>query len=521
MYGYAAPPNETSHGGGYKAGGNGRRLMPMRASSLGPNVVTLFSLGEIVARARNAARNDPWAGAAADKSVANGIGTGIQAKAQWGSPEWRKREAKLYKRWSKVCDADGVLNFDGIQALVWREVEEAGECFVRLRNRRLTDGLPVPLQLQVIEAEQCPPHFYGTASNGNQIRAGIEFDLIGRRVAYWMYPRHPGDYHAGTDIDAGTLKRVPAEEVIHVYEPLRAGQIRGIPRAASVLVRMFNLDALDDAVLERQKIANLFVGVFEDASTSGEAGDPMADHLTGDGTAPGAGGIEPDGVAVAGLEPGTTLDLPPGRKFAQSRPPDAGNNYPDYLRSGLLAIAARWGVPYEVLTGDLRNVSDRALRLILNEFRRFIEMRQWLMLIPRCLQPIREAYFDRAVFAGALDVPGYDELRDDVVDTLWVPQGWPYSHPVQDINADAKAIRSGLDSRTATILRKGEDPDEVLDQIQRDNADADARGMVFDTDPRKTSNAGLTQARAAGSASPDTGAGSSGGDTESDTGDTP
>ncbi|KLJ02826.1 phage portal protein [Luteimonas sp. FCS-9] len=507
MYGYAAP-NETTHGGGYKAAGNGRRLMPMRAASLGPNVVTLYSLGEIVARARNAARNDPWAGAAADKSVANGIGTGIQAKAQWGTKAWRAREQKLWKRWGKVCDADGVLNLDGLQALIWRECEEAGECFVRLRNRRLSDGLPVPLQLQVIEAEQCPPHFYGTASNGNQIRAGIEFDLIGRRVAYWMYPRHPGDFHAGTDIDATTLKRVPADEVIHVYEPVRAGQIRGIPRAASVLVRMFNLDALDDAVLERQKIANLFVGVFEDADKNGEPTDPMAESLTGDGTV-GPVGMEDEGIALAGLEPATTIDLGgTGRKFNQTKPPDAGNNYPDYLRQGLLAIAARWGVPYEVLTGDLRNVSDRALRLILNEFRRFIEMRQWLVLIPRCLQPIREAYLDRAVLAGALAVPGYDELREDVAETLWVPQGWPYSHPVQDVDADIKAIRGGLDSRSATILRKGEDPEEVASQQQLDNADADARGLILDTDPRRVARTGSAQSKPAGNAG--------GEDTESD-----
>ncbi|MEN5117499.1 phage portal protein [Luteimonas sp. TWI662] len=513
MSGYTAP-NETTHGGGYKAGGSGRRLQMMRAASLGPNVVTLYSLGEIVARARNAARNDPWAGAAADKSVANGIGTGIQAKPLWGTKDWQARERRLWKRFSKHCDADGVLNFDGIQALIWRECEEAGECFVRLRNRRLSDGLPVPLQLQVIEAEQCPPHFYGTASNGNQIRAGIEFDLIGRRVAYWMYPRHPGDYHAGTDIDATTLRRVPADEVIHVYEPLRAGQLRGIPRSASVLVRMFNLDTMDDAVLERQKIGNLLVGIFEDADNSNEPRDPLADQFTGDGTAPGAVRPEDEGALDVSMEPGSTIDLGgTGRKFNQTKPPDAGSNYPDYLRTGLLAIAARWGVPYEVLTGDLRNVSDRALRLILNEFRRFIEMRQWLMLIPRCLQPIREAYLDRAVLAGALAVPGYDELREDVAETLWVPQGWPYSHPVQDVDADIKAIRGGLDSRSATILRKGEDPEEVAEQQQLDNADADARGLILDTDPRRVARTGSAQSKPAGS--------TGGEDTESDTGATP
>ncbi|PJK01297.1 phage portal protein [Lysobacteraceae bacterium NML91-0213] len=473
----------------------------MRAPSLGPNVVTMFSLGEIVARSRAATRNDPWAGAAQDKLVANGIGTGIQAKGQWGDREYRKREKRLWLRWGKICDADGVLNFDGLQALLWREYDEAGEVFIRLRNRRLADGLPVPLQLQVIEAEQCPPHYYAQASNGNQIRAGIEFDAIGRRVAYWMYGQHPGDFHAGADFDATRLRRVPADEVLHIFEPMRAGQIRGIPRATSALVRMFNLDSLDDAVLERQKIANLFGGFFEMDLPEEEEDDGhrVYDELHG---RPGDPAADPDGTPLAGLEPGTMGQLPPGWKAKFSEPPSAGSDYPDYYRHGLLAIAARRGVPYEVLTGDLRNVSDRALRLILNEFRRFIEMVQWLVLIPMALQPIREAYLDRAVLAGALDVPGYDELREDVVETLWVPQGWPYSHPVQDVDADIKAIRGGLDTRTAAVLRKGEDPEEVNEQLQADNVDADARGLVLDTDPRKVSTAGLTQARPAGTVLP-------------------
>lgn len=513
--GYTAPSGPVP--GGYNAAGNGRRLRPMRAGSLGPNVVTI-SLSEIVARSRAATRNDPWAGAAQDKSVANGIGTGIQAKGQWGDREYRKREKRVWKRWCKVCDADGVLNLDGLQALMWREYDEAGEVFVRLRQRRAEDGLPVPLQLQLIEAEQCPAHYYATASNGNAIRAGIEFDAIGRRVAYWMFGRHPGDFHAGADFAADQLRRVPAEEVLHIFEPIRAGQIRGIPRATSALIRMFNLDALDDAVMERQRVANLFTVFFEEGAEE-EVEDPnepggqrVYDDMPG---RPGEPGADGDGVPLAGLEPGTGAQLPPGLKANFSTPPSAGGDYPDYYRHGLLAIAARRGVPYEVLTGDLRNVSDRALRLILNEFRRFIEMVQWLVIIPMALQPIREAYLDRAVLAGALDIPGYDELREDVSETLWVPQGWPYSHPVQDVDATVKSVRGGLTSRSAAILTTGEDPEEVADQIQADNADADARGQIFDSDPRKVSNAGLTQARAPGSTLP-----SSDSTDSSDTGDT-
>lgn len=486
-------PQATAQPADYKAAGHGRRLRTWRVSGAGPNTVTVTALRTIQSRSRHAVRNDPWAGAGLDKLDANGIGTGIMAKMVNGSPELKAAAKKVWDRWTQEADADGLLTFEALQALAWHEWHEAGEVFARLRPRRASDGLTVPLQVQVIESEQCPCDYYAVASNGNQIRAGIEFDRIGRRVAYWMYPSHPGD--TVLNVAEGTnLRRIPAEEVIHLYRPLRAGQIRGIPDIASVLVRMFNLENMDDAVLERVKIANLFAGWYVK-----DAGAPDPDNLTGEMQTE----TDYDDTPMAGLEPGTMQELPAGVKPEFSDPPTPGQEYAEFLRSHLMAVAARYGVPYEVLTGDLRNVSDRALRLILNEFRRSIEMKQWLFFIPMFCQRIRTAFFDRAVLAGALDIPGYAEQRADVVETLWVPQGWPYSHPVQDVEADVKAIRAGLQSRTATVLAKGEDPEQVDAENAEDTRRANELGLIYDTDPKRVSQTGLTQARPAGSRLPE------------------
>lgn len=469
----------------YQAASRGRRARFWGAWSVGPNVATSGAKQTIVARSRNAIRNDPWAGTASDKLVSNAIGTGIQAKTRNGSKEFKAQVKKLWDAWAKWADADWVLDFAGLQALVMREWHEAGEVFVRLRKRRPGDGLPVPLQVQLIEAEQCPAEKWSLAPNGNQIRAGIEFDGIGRRVAYWMYRSHPGD----TSLDAyqGELVRVPADDVVHVYAPMRAGQIRGLPHATSALARMFNLDSFDDALLERQKLANLFTGFWEDDSGNPEELPGVNAELQTS--------TDTDGTPLAGLEPGSVVEGPPGKKLKFSDPPDAGPNYPAYWRAQLLAISARHGVPYEVLTGDLKDVSDRALRLILNEFRRLIEQWQWLTIIPLFCQMVREAWWDQAVLAGLIDAPGYAEKREDYVDTLWVPQGWPYSHPVQDLDADKGAVRSGFTSRTEVVLANGDDPEEVDAQLAADNVRADTLGLVLDSDPRKVSNAGLTQER--------------------------
>lgn len=477
----------------YSATGQGRRLRTYRTSLAGPNAAN-GGISTIIGRARHAVRNDPWAGTAIDKLVSNGIGTGIQSKQVWGTKEFRKAVDKLWRRWAKYADADGVLDWYGLQALIWREWDEGGECFIRIRNRRREDGLPVPLQIQVIEAEQCPANHWTTAPNGNRIKAGIEFDRIGRRVAYWMYREHPGEQQS--EINGSELIRIPADQILHVYEPLRGGQIRGVPRSTSVLLRMHGLDRLDDAVLERQNMANLFGGFYVTkggAGPVGPVGPTMVDDLTKDEA--GTQEKDADQTPLAGLEPGTWQELPEGMEVQFSDPPGAGDTYPDYLRAQLMAIAARHGVPYEVLTGDLRDVSDRALRLILNEFRRTIEMRQWLFLIPQLLQRVRERFMDAAVLDGSIVVAGYAEIRDEVVDALHVPQGWPYSHPVQDVTADIRAIRAGLTSRTETILANGDDPEQIDEQNSADNARAVELGLVYDSNARQVSSAGLTQAR--------------------------
>jgi capsid protein len=81
------------------------------------------------------------------------VGAGI--KTSWlGLPPDLKAELQdLWLRWSWEADADGICDWEGLQAMVARELWEAGEVFVRLRARFATDPMAVPFQLQVLPAE--------------------------------------------------------------------------------------------------------------------------------------------------------------------------------------------------------------------------------------------------------------------------------------------------------------------------------------------------------------------------------
>jgi capsid protein len=79
----------------------------------------------------------------------------------------------------------------------------------------------------------------------------------------------------------------------------------------------------------------------------------------------------------------------------------------------------------------------------------------------------------------------------------WVPPPRFIVDPAREIEAMAAEVRNGFSSRSMKIRQLGYDPEVVDDEIAADNANADTRGFVFDTDPRRTSSAGLAQAQPA------------------------
>ena len=214
----------------------------------------------------------------------------------------------------------------------------------------------------------------------------------------------------------------------------------------------------DDAVLERQKLANLFAGFLE-RPASGQ--DAALDPLTGLPIK-----TDSDGTPMAALEPGTMQELLPGETVKFSEPPDAGAGYRDFTRQQYQGVAAGGGLPYELLTGDLSGVSDRALRVILNEFRRHCQQRQWHILIPQFCRKVRNAWADAAILAGILTGAEGAEARR----VTWVPQGWAYIHPTQDVQAQQMAEESGFTSRTRIITERGDDPEEIDAERAADEA---------------------------------------------------
>ena len=466
----------------YDAAGSGRRMQGWNPPSTGPRRAT-EGTSRLRDRSQDAVRND-WAGAGlVQKWASTLIGFGI-------TPRWASEVcADVWREFVPRADADGVLDAYGLQALAVRSWFSAGEVFMRRRRRPMDGSFAVPVQVQLIESDYCPvfdsDQWPGMAS-GNVIRQGIELNKYNDRVAYWFHKEHPGDGMRGINMGTTDLIRVPVDEVSHVFEPKRPGQLRGVSELAPILARLRSSGDFEDAVLERQKLANLFTVFFRKPLPT-DWNNLKVDPNTGMPVE-----WNNKGQAMTGLEPGMAVDLLPGEDVQFSNPPEAGVSISDYLRTLGLGTAAGGGMPYEIMSGDIRDIGDRTLRVLIQEFRRFATQRQWHVVIPMICQPMVRWAGQAALLKGSLSAATHAEFcRPE-----WSPQGWDYIHPVQDVQGKKIAIEAGITSRSAVIAERGDDPRQVQAQREADRKDDEARGLV-DTQqgPGPTARSSLLSSR--------------------------
>jgi lambda family phage portal protein len=447
--------------GGFDAGQHHRRLRGFRATRAHVNALIAASGPDITARARWLVRNNGYAVNAVESWAANTVGDGIKPISKIGDAVRKEELQRLWLAWTDEADAEGLTDFYGLQRRAAREVFIAGEVFFRIRMRRPGDGLTVPLQLQMLPSEMLPLEQTGVAANGNAIRQGIEFDRIGRRVAYHFLRRHPGD---STDPGlSGELVRVPASEVIHVIDPVEGGQLRGVSKLAPAIVKLFLLDQYDDAELDRKKVAAMYAMFV----TSPAPENPLAPAEEDEGP----GGVE--------ISPGQVVRLDPGEDVTVGQPADSGATYEPFQYRTLLQISAALGIPYPYLANDMVKGNFSNSRLALIEFRRRVSAWQHSVMVYQLCRPVYARWMDVAMLSGALNLPGFEADRSRLLAADWLPTKWDWVDPLKDANAEIAQIEAGLKSRSQAIAERGYDAEQVDREIAAERARERALGLDF------------------------------------------
>lgn len=438
----------------YEAAGRGPRLSRWSARTGSIQSDTRRGLAVLRARSRDMAQNNGWAEAAHREIPANIIATGITPHVNLPDRDSRaplESELKAFFD-STACDYDGRNNLYGLQTLVMRSVVEAGEALV---VRRRVPRNRIPVQFQILEPDYLDTSKDQIIDDSTRIIQGVEY-RNGRRVAYWLFAEHPSD--TLLSYKATASRRVPAADVLHIFRMIRPGQVRGVPWGAPVLLRLKDFDETADARVVQQKIAASF-GIFWT--------DP-------------AGEVDEDDIPER-VTPGLIQKLPNGSEIKMAQPPNL-DGFPDYGVFTAHEIAAGYGVPYSVLTGDVRQVNFSSGRMGDRAFNRNIKGWQRDIVVSQLCEGLGRWFTEAAELRGI-----------EVAPIKWQLPKREMTDPAREVPPIIAKVRAGLCSLPEAIRQEGYDPDDVIEEIANFNNLLDESELVLDSDPRNMSQAGVYQ----------------------------
>lgn len=448
----------------YDAAQTGGRHSGWWRPSASANTETQTAIRALRDGGRELVRNNPHASRAVRVIVAHVMGSGVRPRAQATGDGAEIAQGIAADRWARFvdrCDPEGRVDFYGQQRQVMRAVVESGEA-LRLWTP-LVEGNRLLWRCRILEGDHLDLAKNEAARDGGRTVQGIEFDAMGRRVAYWLHEDHPGDRYGRLNI--ASSRRVPAEFVDHIFDPLRPGQVRGVSWFAPVALTLRDLGDLAEAELVRKKLEACIAAIVTNANDDGGTGGiiaPATDATTG------ATLTSATGETIERMQPGMIVQANPGWDI-KYQAPEASEGLVPHMKERLHAVAAGVGCTYVQLSGDLAEANYSSMRSGQIEFERLVDGWQDDLAIMQSGRPAWRRVMDAAVAEGAL---GFAPAAK------WIRPKRPWVDPQADVTANIEAAAAGFISPQDIIERTGEDAGEVLDEIAAWKAALDARGLT-------------------------------------------
>jgi len=462
---------DAAHGRrSYEAAKKGR-LSGWTASDASASALAEAAAPKLRARCRELARNDAYAARGISVICESAIGgAGLTPQPDTGDDALDTQITEAFKAWCEECDATGDSDFFGVQDLACRTIVEAGDVLIRRRLRRSTDGLSVPLQVQLLEPDHLDAAL--TRNGGNDVVGGIELDQLDRRQAYHLFRDHPGDSRLRVRGRTLTSTRVPASEIAHAFIKARPGQLLGVPWLSPVILDLVDLKDFEEAALVRAKV-EACIGLLVTTPDGGAGPIAPAGFVTDD-----------DDGRVETLHPGMVEYLKPGETI-ESLNPTPTNGYDAFTRARLHKIATGIGMPYMLLTGDVSQANFSSYKAGLVPFKQMIRRFQKRVLLPMVCRPLWRWFIDAAEAAGRIDRAEYG--------VRWTLPGFESIDRQKEALGELQEIRMGKTSLQEVIRQGGGSFDRVMAEWAAFAAHVDGKELVFDSDPRRVTRAGVGQ----------------------------
>lgn len=424
-------------------------------------------LRKLRARSREQSLNNDYVRRFLQVTRSNVIGPqGIQLQGRIidpaGTPDDRANQAveEAWREFGDVCDVTGKLDWRGVQSLFADIAPVDGEVLIRIVRNWPHNRFGIALEFLDAEALDADlNHDYG---DGRRIVMGVELDRWRRPVAYHLISKNG-------QIQYGSKKytRVPAADIIHAYLPVSAWQTRGFPWIAVSLMRLNMLNGYEESELVAARTAAAKMGFFT-------MNPEMAASMDMAGTK------DADGNLVTEADPGTFELLPPGYEFKPWDPNHPNAAFKDFVKANLRGIAAGLGVSYHTLANDLEGVNYSSGRLgALEDREAWKALQEWV--IRSLCKPVFEAWLESSLLRGQITVAGNPlkaSRRDKYRRVSWQPRRWAWVDPQKDMTAAIAAVNARVRSISDVIRERGQDPEEVWQEIARERKRMEELGIA-------------------------------------------
>lgn len=324
---------------------------------VGLNVFVMQNFGIICMCVCGVVCNDLWVKKVIVGFVVNVIGIGIVLYLMYLDFEVCMVFKELWSDWVLEVDVDGLFDFYGLQMLVVCFLFIDGEVLNCICYCCLECGLCVLLQVQFFEVDYLLVNLNQMLFNGGEIVFGVEFDCDGDCVVYYFYCWYLGE--VGWVIMQVGMVCVFVVEIQYVFELVWLGVVCGCLVLVIVFLCLYMFDSFDDVVFVWQEVVNLFVGFIIWLVFISVKLDMLMGYLVE---------FDVDGIVFIFMELGFLQELFFGEEVQFVELLGVGIDYGFFMWQQFMVVVVFVGLLYEVFIGDLCDVSDCVLCVILGEF---------------------------------------------------------------------------------------------------------------------------------------------------------
>lgn len=430
-----------------------------------PDNDILEDLEDLRGKSRNLFMNNEVAGAVLTKIKTNVIGAGLVVKPtiNYKFLDMDRDKAKEYERIIKTrfnswalsanSDATRMHDFYTNQALVCLSWVMSGDVFA-IPKRIKRKGVDTELCVQILEADRV----VNPVGADESIKGGVELDKDLGLIKYHIANKHPGD---GTVKVKGypAFNMMGRKNILHIFEPERPGQRRGIPLLAPLVNSLKQLGRYQNAEIS-SAVMSAMIGLIIEKNQ--EPPSKVNPNYNGGGTKQEVQQKE----QKYEIENATVIETYKGhtvKEFQTTRP---NKNYKDFVETIIEGMGARALIPKEVLMSSFKSSYSAARAALEEAHKRFVVSRK-LIEIKFC-QPIYEEFILELIKQGEIECPGFFEdeaIRHAFTKCVWIGPNKSSLDPAKDARAAETQLKNKTVTRGMIALSQGYDFDDIEEDI--------------------------------------------------------